>query len=596
VHQSLGDALRAAARGARGVTFVDLHEKERFVGWSDVFQRARRVAGALGALGVRPGDRVALVLPTGLSFIDAFFGVTLAGAIPAALAPPQRLGRLEEYHASTARMIEAAGARLVLTDARVRRLLGVAIERCRPALGCLVVDELIVDGPSLDALGTDATSFEVTNRPSDLAVIQYSSGSTVDPKPVALSHGNLMAQLASIEQVMPAGADGERVVVSWLPLHHDMGLIGCLLNAVVQAMPLVLIPSEFFLARPALWLRAISRHKATASAAPSFAYSLCLKRIKDAELEGVDLSSWRYALNGAEPVSVSILEEFSTRFARWGFDPHSLMPVYGMAEATLALTFPTRGRLARSVGIDPVRLARWGVAAEGSRRIASVGVPLPGVEVDIRDDDGHSRAPREAGRIWVRSPSVMQRYFGNERATRAALVDGWLDTGDLGFIAEEELFICGRAKDVVIIRGANHTPQEFEECLEAIEGVRRGCVVALGFVPNDDESGGGGEEQLLILAERAKDTRGIDPRAPTLEEELRSAILKRTGIRAHTIALLEQGTLPRTTSGKLRRSEALRRYLSGQLTSPCPPSMLRLLGDRFKSSLAFLRVRRAVDA
>jgi len=511
------------------------------------------------------------VLATGPAFLDAFFGVTLAGAIPVPLSPPLRLGRLDEYHAATARMIQVAGCRLVLTDARIKRLLGVAMAAARPELGCLDVGGL--DG---------SDELERDNLPQAVALIQYSSGSTVDPKPVALTQANLMAQLDTIDQMVPSRGNERQVGMSWLPLHHDMGLIGCLLSGVYRPDPLVLMSPEIFLARPALWLRAIARHRATVSPAPSFAYSLCLKRVKDADLDGLDLSSWRFALNGAEPVSVGVLDEFAARFSRWGFDARALTPVYGMAEASLAVSFSPAGRPPRSLGVDPERLARDGRAVDGERRIASVGVPVPGVELVVRDDSGREVQERVAGRIWVRGPSVMAGYFQNPETTARVLVDGWLDTGDLGFIAGGELYVCGRAKDVVIIRGANHAPQEFEECLDGVAGVRQGCAVALGFLPES-----GGEEELLVLAER---TASPDP---SLVGRIRAAILERTGVRAHTICVLQPGTLPRTSSGKLRRAEALRQFVAGELAAPRPISRLGIVGEMARSALAFAKVRLA---
>jgi acyl-CoA synthetase (AMP-forming)/AMP-acid ligase II len=570
-YSTINEALRAAMLTKSGLTFVDLHEREQTLEWEAIYDRARRVAGSLAALGILPGDRVGLVLPTGPSFLDAFFGALLVGAIPVPLSPPLRLGRLDEFHAATARMLKVAGAHVVLTDARCKRLLGATIAEARPELGCHVVDKLLDCSEPLER--------EVS--PEGVAVIQYSSGSTVDPKPVALTHANLVAQLAALDEVMPSHRGDRQVGVSWLPLHHDMGLIGCLLSAVYRAGKLVLIPPELFLARPALWLRAIARHEATISPAPSFAYSLCLKRIKDADLDGLSLKSWRFALNGAEPVSVGVLDQFAARFARYGFDGRALMPVYGMAEATLAVSFSPPGTPPRSIGVDPVRLASEGVAVDGKRRIASVGHPIPGVELQVRDDDGAELPERRSGRIWVRGPSVMHGYFNDRAATERVLKHGWLDTGDLGFIADGELYVCGRAKDVVIIRGANHAPQEFEECLDGLAGARQGCAVALGFIPD-----GQGEEELLVLAEYAGKS------APGgLSEAIRTAILERTGVRAHTVCVLAPGTLPRTTSGKLRRAEALRQFIAGELAPPRPVSPLRLARAMVRSTLAFARLR-----
>jgi acyl-CoA synthetase (AMP-forming)/AMP-acid ligase II len=563
----LGAALRAAANQPGGITFVDLQERELYFPWPEIYARAAHVAAALANLGVCPGERVGLVLPTEPAFLDAFFGALLAGAVPVPLAPPQRLGRLDEHQRATARMLKAADACIVLSNARLLRLIGVAMAEARPRLGCRSVETLVTHPERLDR---DLV-------PEALAIIQFSSGSTVDPKPVALTQANVMAQLAALAELLP----GPQRAVSWLPLHHDMGLIGALLSSVYRPLPLVLIPPELFLGRPALWLRAIARHRATVSPAPSFAYSLCIKRIRDAELDGLTLDSWRFALNGAEPVSVGVLAEFATRFARFGFDAGALTPVYGMAEATLAVTFSPAGVPPRSLGVDAVRLARDGVVSDGARRIASVGTPVPGVALSLRDDDGVELPERRVGRIWVRGPAVMRGYFNDATATARALVDGWLDTGDLGFIAGGELFICGRAKDVIIIRGANHAPQEFEECLEGLAGVRQGCAVALGFIPD-----GGGEEALLVLAEHAGE-RAI----PSLEEVIRGAILTRTGVLAHTVRVLAPGTLPRTTSGKLRRAEALRRFIAKELTKPARVSWLGLLRAMVRSTLALARLR-----
>ena len=564
---TLNEAL-AAAGNSSGVTFVDMREDEEFLSWGEVHRRARRSASVLMRLGIRRGDRVAIILPTGPSFLDAFFGTLLAGAVPVPLYPPLRLGRLDEYHSATARMINLVGARLVISDSRVRRLLGKAMEASRPDLGCHTADALVA--------GTD----EVEAPPYRLALIQFSSGSTVDPKPVALSQKSLVDQCAILNSVINASATAHEVGVSWLPLYHDMGLIGCLLSAVYYPGPLVLIPPENFLARPALWLRAVSRHRGTASAAPSFGYSLCAHRIKDAELDGVDLSSWRIALNGAEPVSMKVMRNFARRFQAWGFNPRVLTPGYGLAEAALAVTYCAPERPVQALSVDPLELARRGEVRSGSFEIASVGPPVPGLEVEIRSARGELLPERRVGRIFVRGPSVMMGYFRNRKATSRALTDGWLDTGDLGFVEKGELYVCGRAKDVIIIRGANHQPQEFEGCVDAVDGVRTGCVVALGFTPEGAEG-----EELLILAERS--VRGA---SGDLEERIRKAVLDGTGVRAHTVRVLAPGTLPRTSSGKMRRGEALRRFLSDELTPPQPVNVLRLAGKLVQSAVAFAKI------
>jgi acyl-CoA synthetase (AMP-forming)/AMP-acid ligase II len=570
-HPSLVHALAAAADHWSGVTFVDLRERELRLGWGEIHDRARRAAATLVHWGVRPGESVAIVLRTEPAFLDAFFGAWLAGAVPVPLYPPVRLGRLEEYLAATARMLGASRAALVLSGGGTLRLLGEAVERAAPRLGVRDASRL---------LGT-ARHDGAGPSPDQLGLVQFSSGSTVDPKPVALTHAALSAQVeALLAIVAPTQRDA---LVSWLPLYHDMGLIGGLLATLAAPAPAVLIPPEHFLARPALWPRAISRHRGTVSAAPSFAYAYCAERIAEPELAGCTLASWRLALDGAEPVSPEAMRSFARRFEPFGFHPGALVPVYGLSEAALGVTFSAPGRGLDGLRVDGARLARDGTVVPGTREVVPVGVPIPGVEVELRGDDGRPVATRRLGRIWVRGPSVMREYLGDRAATERALVDGWLDTGDLGFVADGQLYVHGRARDVVIVRGANHAPEEFEGALAGIAGLRPGCAAAVGFVPP-----GGGGEQLLLLVERGRGAEGD----AILEARVRAAVLARTGVEPGTVRLLAPGTLPRTSSGKLRRSEALRRFVAGTLEPPRPASVLRLAASAARSSLAYARAGR----
>jgi len=565
--RSLPEALAAAAGSDEGLIFVDGEERERRFAWAEIRERARCAAGGLAAAGVRPGDRVAIILPTGPEFFDAFLGAQLAGAVPVPLYPPVRLGRLDEYHDLTARMVERVGARVIVTDARVLRLLGTLVARTHPRLGIRTVSEIVEAGPPLEL------------PPDPLALIQFSSGTTVAPKPVAVEQRALMAQLAALHALMPHSTEVHQLGVLWLPLYHDMGLVGSLLGVYYPGTA-VLLPPERFLRRPALWLRAISRHRATLSTAPSFAYALCAERVRDEELSGCDLSSWRVAMNGAEPVSVRAVRRFVDRFARCGLRRDAIVPVYGLSEATLALTHAPFGRPLATLGVDARRLARDGQVCPGGRELVSVGAPWPGVEIEVRGDDGAPAPTRRVGRIFARGPSVMRGYFGDPEATRAALGTGWLDTGDLGFVDGGELYVCGRAKDVVIVRGANHPPEEFEECLEGLPGVRPGCAIAVGVADGDGE-------RLVMLVERAV---GSDA---SLEARARAAILERTGI-APAVVVLGPGTLPRTSSGKRRRGEALRRYLAGELGPPARVTRPRLVFEAVRSAIALARSRRKV--
>ncbi len=571
-HGTLVRALAAAARHPSGVTFVDLHERETFLSWGEVHARAERAAAALAALGVEPGDRVAIVLRTEPAFLDAFFGAWLAGAVPVPLYPPVRLGRMEEYAQATGRMMAVAGAKVVLSSGGTRRLLGTAVERARPPLGCRDAGDL-ARVPARIARDV---------APEELGLVQFSSGSTVDPKPVALTHAALVAQTDVLVATTSPGP--EDVLVSWLPLYHDMGLIAALLGAMSYPGPLVLIPPEHFLAKPALWVRALARHRGTISAAPSFAYAYAAARVGDADLEGQSLASWRFAFDGAEPISAEAMRRFAARFGPYGFDPAAFVAGYGLAEAALAVTFARPGRALEGRRIDAVRLAAEGVVAPGDWEVVSVGTPVPGVEVAVRDASGALAGEARLGRIFVRSPSLMREYLNDPAATRAALAGGWLDTGDLGFVADGALYVHGRAKDVVIVRGANRAPEEFEGALAGVPGLRPGCAVALGFEPPHGDG-----EALLVLAERQREAPQGDAE---IEAAARRAILDLTGIAPHSVRILPPGTLPRTSSGKLRRQEALRRFVAGALAPPRPVTGLRLAVEAARSQLAYRRARR----
>ena len=560
-----------------GLRFVDRHEEVRKFAWPEILLRARRVAGGLQEAGVVRGDRVALIYPTCPEFFDAFFGILLTGAAPVPLYPPVRLGRLDEYAGRTAAMLMAVNARMVLADARVRRLLGPALERARPELGCRTTATLPTAMPTPVRVEAD-----------DLALVQFSSGTIVDPKPVALSHRAVVAQTRCLNSFWP---DGDGVVhsgASWLPLYHDMGLIGCVFPALERGAALTLIPPEVFVARPAVWLRTISRFGSTVSPAPNFAYGLCVDKIRDEEMEGVDLGSWRVALNGAEPVAPQVLRGFQKRFGRWGFRPEALTPVYGLSEATLAVTFSDINRLFTSRRFDRDALADSGRAVEDPSgiEIVSVGRPLPGFVLRIVDDEDHDLEQGRVGRVLVRGPSMMEGYLGRPLATAEALHDGWLNTGDLGFVAGGELYITSRCKDVLILRGRNHSPVEVEYAVNEVEGVRTGCAAAASYLPE-----GADGEVLIVFVEAAAETSEV--RYPGIADVVARVVRAAAGLDPDYVEVLPPGTLPRTSSGKIRRLEALRQWLGGELAPPAPVTPLRLAGAVLRSSLAMARSRRS---
>jgi acyl-CoA synthetase (AMP-forming)/AMP-acid ligase II len=358
------------------------------------------------------------------------------------------------------------------------------------------------------------------------------------------------------------------------------------LAAIAHPGSLVLIPPEQFLARPALWLRAISRHRGTISPAPNFAYALCAERIPDSELEGVDLRSWCVAMNGAEPVTPVSLDRFLSRFSRCGLDPAALTPVYGLAEAALAVTFSEIGRPFARERFDRDALYRDGrarVAADG-HELVSLGRPLEGFALRIRSEAGALLPEGCVGEVEVRGPSLMRGYDGLPEATAAAFRDDWLATGDLGFLHAGELYLCARAKDVIVLRGRNHAPQDVEQAASEVPGVRTGCVVAVGLVPD-----GGAGEELVVFAERARGDRSQD-----LEERVRSRVVSRTGLVPASVRVLPPGTLPRTSSGKLRRAETRRLHQLGALRGPARVGLPRLTLAMLRSALGFARSRRRV--
>ncbi len=578
--RTLNEALFAAGTcKTKGLRLLDRRERATWMPWDQVLTRALQTCGRLQAHGVQPGDRVALIYPTVPAFFDAFFGILLAGAVPTPLYPPVRLGRLDEYHRKTARMLTVADAQLVLTDNTVRRVLGQTIELARPPLGCLTLDELP---------GGEAQPVAV--QPDDLGLVQFSSGTTVDPKPVALSHGAILAQgrliEAAIATTFPEEHGLEHAGCSWLPLYHDMGLIGCVIPALLHPGSLTLIRPEIFVARPAVWLRALSKYGATVSTAPNFAYALCVDRIQDKELEGVDLSQWLVAMNGAEPVAPGTLRAFLDRFSAYGLKREALSPVYGLSEASLAVTFTPFDRPFETTCFDRAILAdeQRAQPADDGVELTSVGTALPHFTIEVRADgapvpDGH------IGTVWARGPSLMTGYLGNPEATARTLVDGWLDTGDLGFVHEGELFLTGRKKDVLILRGRNHAPHEVEQAVDRVAGVRTGCAAAVSH-----RAEGAATEALLLFVEHHRDA--TKAQLAALPDACVQAVLETTGLRVDTLVPLSPGTLPRTSSGKIRRGEALQRHLAGDLVPPEDVGAIKLLGTMLRSRAALARSRR----
>ena len=408
-------------------------------------------------------------------------------------------------------------------------VLGDVTARYRPPLGVRTLDDL-----------PESPAPEVSPCPADLALVQYSSGTTRSPKPVALSHRAIVAQARILNGFWPDTETVRHSGVSWLPLNHDMGLIGCLLPALERTSTLTLMDPEIFIATPASWLRTISRYRATISPATNSALDLSVSRIRDDEMEGIDLSSWRVAPIGAETASAATLEAFRKRFSRWGLRSSTLTPVYGLSEAALAVTFSDLHRPFRSATFDPETLWSHGEAAprpEGLN-LVSVGRPVPGFALRIRDDRGGELPERRIGHIWVRGVSMMDGYLDQPETTAAVMADAWLDTGDLGFVDAGELFITGRAKELVVVRGRKYDPGVLETAVNGVPGAREDRAVAASRVAHD----GRGEEFILLVERRP----GFSEAALRhLPDRCAAAMLTAAGIAPDRVVVLAPGRVCR---------------------------------------------------
>jgi 1-acyl-sn-glycerol-3-phosphate acyltransferase len=521
--------------------------------YRELAARARDIGRGLVASNVAPGDRVALMLPTSIDFFVAFFAILYAGAIPVPIYPPMRLAQLEDHLRRQTGILSNAGACLLITMPQGRRLAGLL----RAQVETLRAVE------SLASLLPSATPIDLpqVRDPNSVALIQYTSGSTGDPKGVVLSHANLLANIRAMGEVMEASSTD--VFVSWLPLYHDMGLIGAWLGCLHFAAPLYVMPPLSFLVRPESWLWAIHRFRATFSASPNFGFELCLNKIGDAEIEGLDLSSLRMVANGAEPVSVQTLRRFIERFGHYGFPAQAMAPVYGLAECSVGLAFPPLGRPPLIERIDRDRLSTHGVAEPAKPEdprpleIVACGQPLPGHEIRIVDETGHELGERREGRLEFRGPSTTRGYFRNEAKTRELIHDGWLDSADRAYVAAGDVYITGRIKDIIIRAGRHLYPQEIEEAVADIPGIRKGGVAVFGVTDRAS-----GTERVVVLAE----TREVDPAARAkLQARAHEVTTDIAGTPPDEVVLAPPRTVPKTSSGKIRRSAAKELYQSGRI-------------------------------
>jgi 1-acyl-sn-glycerol-3-phosphate acyltransferase len=547
--------------------------------YGELVAEASRVAGGLLSCGLEPGQSCAIMLPTSRDFFVAFFGILQAGGVPVPIYPPARRSQLEEHLRRQSGIIGNALTAILVTTPSARAVARL-LRAAAPSLKHIV---------SVAEFGTLAPSVPRW-RPgaADIALLQYTSGSTGSPKGVILTHANLLANIRAMGRAVAVAPTD--VFVSWLPLYHDMGLIGAWLGSLYYAIPLVVMSPTDFLGRPESWLWALHRFRATLSAGPNFAYEICATRLDESRLAGLDLSRLRIAFNGAEPVHPETITRFAERFAAFGFDARAQTPVYGLAESAVGLAFPPLNRGPLIDRVDRELLAQTGVAtpaAAGDPRalpVVACGQPLPGHEIRIVDATGRELPERHEGRIEFRGPSATSGYFRNPEATRGLFHGDWLDTGDLGYIAGGDLYLTGRAKDIIIRGGQHIHPQETEAAVGNIRGIRKGCVTVFG-VPDRAS----GTEQVVILAE----TRETDPaRRQALRAAVAESALALLGAPPDDIVLAPPHTVLKTSSGKIRRAACRDLYQRGM--TGAAPRAVWLQVARLAATSAAVRVRQTI--
>ena len=482
-----------------------------------------------------------ILLPTSPAFVEALLGTMLAGAIPVPLASPMTFGGPERYLRNLVTILDDAGATALITDARMRDA-AAADDEVRRRLATVITPADLGGAapldPRLPSLGARDTAF-----------LQYTSGTTGRPKGVVVSHGALVANAFAIAHGLAIGPHD--VGVSWLPMFHDMGLIGVLLTAICHPYPLHLLPPQAFLMSPTRWLRLVADVGGTLSPAPNFGYELAVAKGRD--LAGARLDRWRVALNGSEPVHAATIERFAARYGADGFRPEAMMPVYGMAESTLAVTFPAPGSGASSLAVDRRALEEDAIvkdAHDSAMHAVCVGGPVAGTTIAIAAPDGSTLAERVVGEIRVAGPSLMDGYFRNDEASAAALSGGWLCTGDLGFVDRGRLYVVGRAKELVIKAGRNLHPYDIERIVGAIPGVRAGGAAAFGR-PN----GATGTDDLVVAVETSESDAG---KREAIVRAVRGEVLAVLGVGVDDVRIWAPGRIPRTTSGKIQRRDCAR--------------------------------------
>jgi 1-acyl-sn-glycerol-3-phosphate acyltransferase len=512
--------------------------------------KGRAVANGLVRAGLQSGERVAIMLPTSVDFFAAFFGVLYAGGVPTPIYPPARPSQIEEHLRRQAGILRNARSVLLITgtsSSAIARLLRLQVDSLR-------------DVVSVAELSHGAQSEALEVRADSTALLQYTSGSTGDPKGVVLSHANVLANIRAMGEAMEAGPTD--VFVSWLPLYHDMGLIGAWLGSLYFAAPLVVMSPLTFIVRPEQWLWAIHRHRATLSASPNFGFGFCLHKIDDKTISGLDLTSLRMVANGSEAVLPDTIRRFSTRFAKYGFRQEALAPVYGLAENAVGLAFPPPGRKPIIDRVDRAALTRQGRAVPAAPddptalEFVACGRPLSGHEIRIIGPTGEL-GEREEGQLQFRGPSATSGYFDNPAKNRELFDGDWLNSGDLAYMTGGDVYITGRSKDIIIRAGRHIYPEEIESTAGSVPGVRKGCVAVFGA--RDPERG---TERVIVLAETRETEATV---LAQLRKRIEEVVVPLLDAPPDEIVLAPPHTVPKTSSGKLRRASARELFEHGDL-------------------------------
>ncbi len=557
---SVTDRVAAAARTNGTITFVGGgRELPEVVSWGQMHADACSFGAGLQSRGVLPGDHVAILSPTSRDLIVAIQGCWMAGAASMVLPLPMRMGSLEEFISGTrGRIVHGEAQVLVISDDLA------PFYEVKPGDPPIVaLGDLMPRNTGLSPLDCKVPAPD----PERLVILQYTSGSTSEPKGVMIPDKVLGSNLDAIQQAAAFTQEND-VFVSWLPLYHDMGLVGALGLPMTTGMPLVQAAPQDFMARPGNWMQWISDFGGTATAGPNFSWVLATRALK--RMQGIDLSSMRISLSGAEPVDPDAVDAFVAEAVRHGFRAQSMFPAFGMAELAIGGTFPEPMSGMQCDTVDAVVLERDGVAKpielpaghvpganDGVRRLAKLGRAVPGLELRIcAPDTGVELPERSVGELEIRGSSVTTGYYRNPEATAAMFRGEWLRTGDLGYLIDGQLVLCGRIKDVIIVGGRNVYPHDIERAVNLVDGVRPGNVIAFGI------GGYKGKESVVVVAE-TKLTESVE--IESVRKAIHHRVLECVGIPPRDVMVIRAGTLPKTSSGKLQRAKCAEQYLAEQL-------------------------------